>query len=43
MSWFLMDGFSNPYILDRNKQRGEALVHMWGKVLSKVLEKNSFR
>ena len=40
ISEFLMDGFSNPYRFDRNKNGGEVMVYIRDTTPSKILEKH---
>ena len=41
-SLFLMNGFSKPYRLDRNKNRGEIMIFIRKTISSKILEKHIF-
>ena len=41
-SLFLMDGFSRPYRLDRNKNGGGIIIFICNPILSKILEKKIF-
>ena len=42
-SLFLMDGFSKPYRLYRNKNGGRIMIFMRDTTSSKLLEKHIFR
>ena len=41
-SLFLMDGFSKPYRLDRNKNGGGVMIFIRDTISSKILEKHIF-
>ena len=41
-SLFLMDGFSKPYRLDRNKNGGGIMIFIRDTISSKILEKHVF-
>ena len=41
-SLFLMDGFSKPYRLDRNKNGGRIMIFIRDTISSKILEKHIF-
>ena len=42
-SLFLMDGFSKPYRLDRNKNGGGVMIFIRDTISSKILEKHIFQ
>ena len=41
-SLFLMDGFSKPYRLDRNKNGGRIMIFIRDTISSKILETHVF-
>ena len=41
-SLILMDGFSKPYRLDRNKNGGRVMIFIRATISSKILEKHIF-
>ena len=41
-SSFLIDGFSSPFRLDRNRKGGSILIHVRNDIPSKLLTKHSF-
>ena len=42
-SLFLMDGFSKPYRLDRNKNRGGIIIFIRDTISSKIFENHIFQ
>ena len=41
-SKFLVDGFSEPFRIDRNRSGGEVMIYVWDDIPSKLLTKHFF-